>query len=176
MNERLKKIAVALGMALTLSVAANSAAYAGVIPLIDTSTPGEYTASLSETGVFSGAYDFHLGSGNGLLGLTTSDAPLSSFIAWLTGGSIVGTLAPSYFDLSTDPDYDFSTVNLAFAGLTAGDYTLHISAQGAAGAQFTTLVATSVSAVPEPETLALMLAGLGVMSAVARRRSAAKAA
>ncbi|HQC86045.1 MAG TPA: PEPxxWA-CTERM sorting domain-containing protein [Rhodoferax sp.] len=34
----------------------------------------------------------------------------------------------------------------------------------------------TVSAVPEPETLALMLTGVGMVGAVARRRRTAKAA
>ena len=172
MNNTIKRLATSLAAAFTLGIAASTPAHAELIPQIDVSTPWAFTASLSETGLFSDSFHFYLGSGNELRGLALSDAPLTSFIVWLTGGDIVDTLYPILNSLSTNPESEFSTAKIAFSGLSAGDYTLHISAQGDPGAEFTTLVSANVATVPEPETLALLLASLGVMSAVARRRSA----
>lgn len=53
---------------------------------------------------------------------------------------------------------------------TAGDY--HVDITGTATGAFggTYAVGLQVAAVPEPETYAMLLAGLGVMGAIARRR------
>lgn len=53
---------------------------------------------------------------------------------------------------------------------TAGDYHIDITgtATGASGGTYG--VALSAAPVPEPETYAMLLAGLGVMGAIARRR------
>lgn len=74
--------------------------------------------------------------------------------------------------LSTTPSWignDFT-----FASLAAGTYSLRSSGSvmgtNFIGAQFT------VTAVPEPETFAMLLAGLGLVGAVARRRNKATTA
>lgn len=58
-----------------------------------------------------------------------------------------------------------------FGPLAAGNYHIDFTgtANGLAGGGY--LAAVSVAAVPEPETYALLLAGLGLMGTVARRRS-----
>jgi len=58
-----------------------------------------------------------------------------------------------------------------FANLTSGTYTLKVSGSVAGGATGGAIAQYSVTAVPEPETYAMLLAGLGVMGAIARRRS-----
>ena len=79
-----------------------------------------------------------------------------------------------YLDTVTPPDYwGMDTVSTTFApivakafsvtGVVQSDYHFAISEFQAAGV------------VPEPETYALLLAGLGVMGAVARRRKAQQA-
>jgi hypothetical protein len=57
-----------------------------------------------------------------------------------------------------------------FATLGAGSYYFKVqgTADGIYGGSYT--IATSVAAVPEPETYAMMLAGLGLMGFIARRR------
>jgi hypothetical protein len=60
-----------------------------------------------------------------------------------------------------------------FAGLLGGSYTLTFIglATGSAGGAYSATLYAQTAPVPEPETLALMLAGLGIVGFVRRRRS-----
>ena len=77
-----------------------------------------------------------------------------------------GSTAASYTLNSADP---FSTVTLNFTPGSNGSY--DISYQNLGGDNVGALLDNvSVSAVPEPETYAMLLAGLGLMGFIARRR------
>lgn len=58
-----------------------------------------------------------------------------------------------------------------FSFAQVGDYGLTFSAAGLADSYGGSLDNVSVTAVPEPQTYAMLLAGLGLMGAIARRRS-----
>ncbi len=61
-------------------------------------------------------------------------------------------------------------LNFSFNNLQSGTYTLKASGTVANG--FNVLITSyTVTPVPEPESYAMLLAGLGVMGAIARRRS-----
>jgi len=64
--------------------------------------------------------------------------------------------------------YAFTDVTTSFGALTAGQYHYTVTASGPVGGSYS--FGSYITPVPEPETYALMLAGLGVMGFVARRR------
>ncbi|MDR7051059.1 hypothetical protein J2X54_003546 [Duganella sp. 3397] len=63
-------------------------------------------------------------------------------------------------------------------GLSAGSYYLSVNGlvQGAGGGSYSSNVNLAMAPVPEAETYAMMIAGLGLLGVVARRRKAAKQA
>lgn len=63
------------------------------------------------------------------------------------------------------------------SGLTAGNYYVQVGGliAGNAGGSYASDLTVSVSPVPEAETYAMMLAGLGLMGVVARRKKAKQA-
>ncbi|MDC6169562.1 MULTISPECIES: FxDxF family PEP-CTERM protein [unclassified Roseateles] len=68
--------------------------------------------------------------------------------------------------------FDSAAVNYSFGSLAAGEYFYTVSAKVAPGALAGTYQLNSqLAPVPEPETYALMLAGLAAVGFVARRRS-----
>jgi len=130
-------------------------------------------------------HGFNLYNLAGSYGLQVKSVSYSGDALFALGGITSGTS-----NLSAD-SFVAGTVNMAastVAGLHSGTWTITLadSASGiGAGRNVTstdalTLSATArvltapVAAVPEPETYAMMLAGLGLMGAIARRRRAKK--
>ena len=71
---------------------------------------------------------------------------------------------------------DFKSFSLTATNLTAGNYVLSVTGRATGtGAYAGYGVAGTVSPVPEPESYAMMLAGLALMGAIARKRSQNKA-
>lgn len=139
-------------------------------------TGGDYTSWVSPAHVSSGYFTFDLGA----------TYNLSKFVMW--NGTYGLNASVNGFSISTSNVSDFSTFtdvgiftgNQQHYGATVYDLQdtsaryVKLSIRGNFGSAFTGVgdiaFDTTVSAVPEPETYALMLAGLGLVGAVARRR------
>ncbi|WP_157271813.1 FxDxF family PEP-CTERM protein [Azohydromonas aeria] len=98
------------------------------------------------------------GLGEGMYKLTAS--------LFSTDGLSFGKVSMGDKSFSSISAGNFSTA--FFSGKHGGDWTLKLAGTGDGSASYTGLV--SVAAVPEPETYALMLAGLGLVGVIARRR------
>jgi hypothetical protein len=153
-------------------------------------TVGNGTVDLVGTGFF----EFYPGNGNYVdLDGSTSDAGVLSRSLTLTGGTTYtatfslggstrgdsnlvdvgfGTSLASFTLLSSDP---LASQSLAFTPLSSGSYTLSFANFGGdnLGAILDNVV-VSTPAIPEPETYALMLAGLGAVGYASRRRKHAR--
>jgi hypothetical protein len=82
---------------------------------------------------------------------------------WITDGVTTYAFTQSVFDSAAEQWVLNTTIG-------AGTYTLHVDGTIAAGEVTTFGGELHVTTVPEPETYALMLAGLGAVGFIARRR------
>jgi PEP-CTERM motif len=121
------------------------------------------------------SYEFSLASASGLEGFI-GQAGLDFELIEPTGteftlspitleGILVDGVAASTF-VAQDGGFAFT-----FAGLTSGTHTLTV--RGVGVPEYGAFVGNVTAAIPEPTTYALLLAGLGVVGAVASRRRAA---
>lgn len=118
---------------------------------------------------FDYTYNFNLNPASAFTGIVSGWAGVnySGFSASLTGANSGST---HYFTESVGSGGQ-SVLSL---GSVSGDssYSLHITGTAGSGSGATFNVnLSSVAAVPEPETFAMLLAGLGLIGMVARRRN-----
>ena len=157
------------------------------------SSPTTFSASVtSETGNFDSVLALFNSGGFGVYG--NDDAKLGDSGAGLPAGSLLGPQAPGWyylavFGLDTTPTSgNGTTPDHYIAPDTSSPFTSVLSASGPGGASPLSgwapvlpgdvvtinedyrLRLSGVSVVPEPETYAMLLAGLGLMGARARRR------
>ncbi|MDT7835944.1 FxDxF family PEP-CTERM protein [Aquabacterium sp. OR-4] len=135
-------------------VLAGTSSFAATMPL-GTLTEDASLIGGSGTGLFTLNYSFSLASLSDVLGGISSFTPNVSTAATISDGSVTWTDGNAADGFS-------------FAGLAAGSYTLTISAFSAVKAPIGGYI--SASPVPEPETYAMMLAGLGAVGFLASRR------
>ncbi len=126
------------------------------LTLSDRSFGDFFTFSLTDLSDIS----FSLGNTT-IPGFSTIFSSASLYSTGPNGFALLGTV-------STD------STPTTFSALNAGSYGLQVAgfAAGAVGGLYNGAISiSSVSAVPEPETYAMLLAGLGLVGAVARRRN-----
>ncbi len=96
-------------------------------------------------------------AGNARNGLDISGFSLYSLTGELMAGSMLSTGATDQWSLS-------------YTGLAAGDYSIRVSGSVVSNAAGKYYANIALAPVPEPETYAMMLAGLGLLGFTARRR------
>jgi len=143
-----------------------------------------FTVTNGSTGYVSEVYfDLSAGmaasfaSGTGTVLFTPGASPGS-----LPAGASVGFFSDASFDsdggkgppvngINNGESASFTITGALLGSFDAGDIAAGLHVRSLAS-ESVSLVTTTVSAVPEPETYALMLAGLGVIGWLARRRAA----
>jgi hypothetical protein len=108
-------------------------------------------------------------NGSGTLSSTfESTSPVQDLLITYAGYNVLGVPGTG-----TEDYWKFTTT-----GLTAGSYYIAVNGviQGAGGGTYTSNVNFALAPVPEPETYAMMAAGLGLLGFMARRRKSAKQA
>ena len=137
-----------------------------------THAPLETAATTTPAGSFADTYLFSLASVSSLTSSAVSNN-LGNLLG-LTGG-MVTLFADAAGPDTTVGSYTFSGVTGStehtFSSLLAGTYYYVVSGMGTGtSGGFYALASSTVSAVPEPSTLALLFAGLGVVGFTASRR------
>lgn len=182
---------VALAIALTLSAASASAATSITTPLVfDASGDAGFSRSFAKgnIGNFTDSYTFSIDAG--LVGdlsagvkskysfsfanIVLAGVDLTGFT--LTGPVLVnGTATTTSYDLNWFSLEKNDTFSLSVHDLVAGQYALKVSGSAALTsgifpAKYSGTVSLVTTPVPEPDSYAMLLAGLGLMGVVARRK------
>ncbi len=112
-------------------------------------------------------FDFTLGSSTGVLAVAVSnDGGLSNLVNGSVSLFQVGNATPI-----NSFSFDSTAINFNFGSLAAGSYYYMVTAQVAADAAAGSYQLNSqLAPVPEPESYALLLAGLAGVGYMARRR------
>ena len=158
---KLSSLALAIGLAL-----GSASAFAEVSGL-DLSDGTAGFENTPPSGMFSDIYTFTLGTPFSFSSSITSVANGSKNLNF-TSITLTGTPMPLSFTQALGDPFELWTLSTGV--LAAGSYAITLSGTNSVSpASYGGNV--SVSAVPEPETYALMFAGIGVIGFVAARRS-----
>lgn len=159
MKRKLLAVLLPIACAASSVQAADSLVFDGFGGLHDPVESG--TEIMTTDGMFSGVFDFSLDMSSLVSFTGYSNLPVLTFGLFDSTDTLVsGTVfAPNTFENSV------TSVTLA-----AGDYYYKAIAPMSAATGSMYSFESTVSAVPEPETYGMMLAGLGMLGFVARRR------
>lgn len=162
----LKKVAVAVAIA-------SSMGSAGAVSInFGTLTTTVAASDLQVSGSFNDVFSFTLGSGSGVQGSVVGIDLIGDLMGQYRFG--VGTTPvwgsfSSLISVPSDADTGLFEFSQTLTGLTPGTkYWINLKGTGTDASYSLTL-----APVPEPETYAMLLAGLGLMGTIARRRKVA---
>ena len=115
-------------------------------------------------GLFQDIYSFTIVDGGDLAGSVSA----TNFGSYNILGLTVTLLDSSFNQVG----FDSTPASFTFSGLSAGNYALNVLgfATGTSGGLYGGSFVAETTPIPEPETYALMLAGLGIIGFVAARR------
>jgi len=168
----LKSVAIAAALVgASLSASAATTNLGTVSTSVPTSFGGYASGSISD--IFTFSLPANSGSGYSVVNFPLSTSAgtfnllLSGLALFSNADGIVGNTDDSYVTSATG---NSNALSFSFANTPAGNYYLQVFGvtKGSLGGLYTGAI--SVTPVPEPETFAMLLAGLGVMGAIARRR------
>ena len=162
----LKKITATAASLLALSAGATTTDWGAHDPL-------EVGVGLVNPGSFADAFLFNLSAASSLISTTVANNLGGGGVLSIADGTVQLYKEAGAVDQLIDSySFDGTTGNTThtFASLMAGDYYYKVSgkANGASGGFYATT--SSTSPVPEPESYALLLAGLAVGGLIYRRR------
>jgi len=161
----LKKTAVAVAIA-------GSMVSAGAVSInFGTLTTAVTASDIERSGAFDDVFSFTLGTGTGVQGGVVGIDNVGDLVGQYRFG--VGTVPvwgsfSALLPVPSDPVTGDFALSKTFSGLTVGTkYWINVVGSGSQ-----TSYALTLAPVPEPETYAMLLAGLGLMGTIARRRKA----
>lgn len=165
MNFRMALIAVAVASSLSFTAHATTTDWGVHDPL-------EVAAAITPIGTFEDNYLFNLPTAYSLFSTAVSNNLTNALgiqggmvSLYKEAGAVDTALGSFAFDGTT------GSTSFAHGALAAGDYYYLVSGTGTGSiGGFYTLSSSTVTAVPEPHAYTLMLAGLGVIGFLARRR------
>jgi hypothetical protein len=172
----LSKVAATVALLWGSAFSAHAATYN--LGTVSIGAPLSFNAAVTSSGPFSDIFTFTLPAGLSA-GFSLLNFPVSGlFNTVLTSASLFSNADNVLFSSDdtlvrgalTTP----TGISVANGPTAAGTYYLNVSgiATGSQGGLYNGAI--SVAAVPEPETYAMLLAGLGVMGFIARRRNNAQ--
>jgi len=170
------KNAVAIGILSGLSMAAS--ATTTMLGAASVGTPLSFNSGLVPPGGFNDIFTFSLPA-NGGSGYSVINFPVPGFFnTLLATASLIsnpdGILFNEDDSVKTTVVSSANKISFAWGAEPAGNYYLNVA--GITNGPFGGLYngAITVTAVPEPESYAMLLAGLGIMGAIAMRRNKSK--
>ena len=154
-----------LALVVALTVAGSTAAWAAGGPLTFAGNTASFSSSVN--GTFTDVWTFTVlapgaSAASSITNISFAGAGgIGSFAAVLAAVSLTGTVLPS-------PPVLVNVLSGFTGVLTPGPYSLVVSGIAGAGASYGGNVV--LTPIPEPETYALMLAGLAIVGGIAMRR------